>query len=349
MGLRRLRLKDLWPDSWYLRAYILVGLAEAIGNIAIESTLLAKFEFFSDLWRKSTPDEGTALPVYLGIFVLAHIFQIALAWEAIYNRNVIQIFGLCVFNAAFLIYAIIQISEIKQAFNVLDDQELDRTSLILVSIIPAIIAVAEAIYCYLSYYIYRLLGWEVFKKIGADRRIKRMYLYYQIFICILKFDFFFFFSFSLQFVLLVLQQSATERYLTLAAAPISIILLYFAYFAVRREHRHLMYAVLGTCGLAAGYFFFKLFRIYQGKDDAYRLVYKSLTVFSALCLALLVATFAVAVKCFRNFGFGLRQHLDSVRNNKPKIANSEYSSTENLKLRYPYELDSMQNNRMSIG
>lgn len=40
-----------------------------------------------------------------------------------------------------------------------------------------------------------------------------------------------------------------------------------------------MYAVLATCIGAAAYFLFKVFRIYQGKNDAYRLVYKTLTVF----------------------------------------------------------------------
>jgi len=336
----------MWPTSWYLRAYIIVGLVEAIGDIAIESTLLAKFEFFNDLWHKNTPDESTALPVYLGIFVLAHIFQLTLAWEAIYNRNVIQIFGLCFFNAAFLCYAIIQIAEIKQAFTALDNVDLDNASLTLVSVIPGIIAAAEVIYCVLSYYIYRVLGWEVFKKIGADRRIKRMYMNYQIFICILKFDFFFFFSFSLQFVLLVLEQSKLERYLTLAACPVSLILLYFAYFAVRREHRYLMYAVLATCLAAGGYFVFKLFRIYAGKDDAYRLVYKSLTVFSALSLALLIATFAVAIKCLRNFGLGLKQHLDSTRIRRPTL--SEFASSDSLKLGSPYLDQSAANSRMSI-
>lgn len=31
----RLRLADLWPSSWHLRAYLLVVLAEAAGDIAI--------------------------------------------------------------------------------------------------------------------------------------------------------------------------------------------------------------------------------------------------------------------------------------------------------------------------
>lgn len=59
----------------------------------------------------------------------------------------------------------------------------------------------------------------------------------------------------------------------------SIILLSLAYLAVRKENKVLIYAVLATCIGAAAYFLFKVFRIYQGKNDAYRLVYKTLTVF----------------------------------------------------------------------
>lgn len=205
----------------------------------------------------------------------------------------------------------------------------------MVSVIPGIIAVAEVCYCYLSYHIYRLMGWEIFKRIGADRMVKRMYAVYQsrrlrfrlngqlayapyslhlhaqircvrAQLCPFRAlpnnlwpsDFFFFFAFAIQFVLLVLEQSDSEvrtlevihsgmsadvvpmqRYLTVAACPISLILLYVAYYSVRQENRKLMYAVLATCLLAAAYFLFKLFRIYQGKTAAYQLVYKSLTVF----------------------------------------------------------------------
>ena len=145
------------------------------------------------------------------------------------------------FNLAFLVYAVIQIQEIKDAFDTLEDNALDATSLVLVSVIPGIIAAAEVVFCTLSWYIYKLIGWQIYKRLGADRAMKRMFVNYQgqwagkpmsgeesdwpnfgntsvsrrlcpppVFICILKFDFFFFSAFSLQFVLLVLDQSDLE-------------------------------------------------------------------------------------------------------------------------------------------
>lgn len=47
------------------------------------------------------------------------------------------------------------------------------------------------------------MGWSVFRKIGADLVLRRMYTRYQIFVCLLKFDAFFLVGFSIQFLILV--------------------------------------------------------------------------------------------------------------------------------------------------
>ena len=76
-------------------------------------------------------------------------------------------------------YAVIQIQEIKDAFDTLEDNALDATSLVLVSVIPGIIAAAEVVFCILSWYTYKLIGWQIFKRLGADRAMKRMFINYQ--------------------------------------------------------------------------------------------------------------------------------------------------------------------------
>lgn len=50
---------------------------------------------------------------------------------------------------------------------------------------------------------------------------------------------------------------------------------------MRRETRYGVYAVLVACVGASCFFAFKLYRMYKEKDGAYRLVFKSLTVFCA--------------------------------------------------------------------
>ena len=101
------------------------------------------------------------------------------------------------------------------------------------------VSLTEAVYVATIWHIWRDFGWQVFKRIGADRGIKRAYAWYQgrrryrslarlkadpalfriVFLCILKFDAFFFCAFSLQIVLLVLQQNDLEVCPRLAKCP----------------------------------------------------------------------------------------------------------------------------------
>jgi hypothetical protein len=140
---------------------------------------------------------------------------------------------------------------------------------------------------------------------------------------------FFFLAFSLQLVLLVPTQTDAERWITVAALPITLSILVLGYFAVKREHKGLFYAFLSGCAIGCAYFIYKvrltsllfffplsetdeqsfasqLFIIYRDRETDYRLVFKSLTVFAALCLAALIWTTTTAIVCFRNFGRGLK-------------------------------------------
>ena len=46
-------------------------------------------------------------------------------------------------------------------------------------IVPVMIGVTEIVYCFLAWKLYKEFGWVIFKSLGADRRIKKMFLAYQ--------------------------------------------------------------------------------------------------------------------------------------------------------------------------
>lgn len=63
--------------------------------------------------------------------------------------------------------------------------------------------------------------------------------------------------------------------------------------------------MVGLIG-GAGYFVYKVFKIWSGRTGEYKEVYKSLTVFTVLALGLLLATFIMSIRCLMNFDMGLK-------------------------------------------
>jgi hypothetical protein len=164
-----------------------------------------------------------------------------------------------IFNALFLVYAIIQINEISTTLADANTGSIAKIPIdVLTTIIPVVISVAELAYIGLGWKIYHEFGWKVYKFLGADRTVKKMYANYQIFECLVKFDVFFWAAFSIQFIWLVLQRSDWEYYVTCAAFPLSTILLVEGHLAARYENKWMMATFMSGCVGAMVYFIFKV-------------------------------------------------------------------------------------------
>ncbi|SCV72690.1 BQ2448_4227 [Microbotryum intermedium] len=323
----------------------------AYSDSCIVAVLLNSFEdhIFQTVLKRN---EDSVLPVYMGLFILAHVVQLVLAMDAIVAKNTIQVVALIMFNTLFLAYSIVQILEIKTLIA-------NGVLRILVWLIPGMILVTQITYLATFWFIYRDFGWQVFKRIGADRGIKKAYMWYQVFLMVARSivfsthpsfslvtritDVFFFLAFSLQLVFLVLKQNDIERWLTVAALPATAAILVCGYLSVRKEQRSLYWIFTVGCALGLIYFSYKLVRIYQLRSTDYILVFKSLTVFAALCFAALVWTITTSTICYRNFGRGLRYHL---MRNKVKLVedndidgNSMTTTGNSYKLEHRMSLD----------
>jgi len=290
--------------------------------LAIEGDLLIRFNQAAEQGDivGSAQLSRRKMPVYLSIFVLAHIFQFVMALDAVYARNTLQFICLTFFNALFLAYAIIQIGEIRSS--VAPSADIKGISHIpievLTTIIPIVISVAEVAYIALGWKIYNEFGWKVYKFLGADRRIKKMYAKYQIFECIVKFDVFFWLGFSVQFVWLVLQKTDWEYYVTYAALPLSVLLLVEGHLAARHENRWMMATFMMGCVGAMVYFIYKLVKVISNRDDPQiHVILRSLSIFSATAIVLLLMTMIFAVIVMRNFGNGLKEALARSRDPPP--------------------------------
>lgn len=172
-----------------------------------------------------------------------------MAYDALRLKNTIQIIGLGLFNAALLLYAAVQMNQIQDAVNnLLAKNEIDRnvwpdTKPFLVAI-PCIIAVGTLLLSFIAWKLYDEFAWTIYKHISADLRMKRRYLTFQIYITMLKFDFFLFLGFTIQFVVIVVNRTDVEFWLTIAAIPVTILILIMAGIFTRRESRLGMASVI---------------------------------------------------------------------------------------------------------
>ncbi|THH26654.1 hypothetical protein EUX98_g7531 [Antrodiella citrinella] len=311
--------KTFWatiiPDSIACRLYLLTVLVETSIDLAIEADLYIRFKEV-DIQQPNATSQNK-MPVYLALFALAHVFQFGMALDAVYARNTLQFMFLTVFNAILLAYSVIQISEVNGLIP-LNTPGISHIPINdLTKIIPIVVAVAECAYMGLGYKIYTEFGWQVYKYLGADRRIKSMYAQYQVFLCLVKFDLFFWVSFSIQFIWLVLSHGDAEYYLTCAALPISILVLVEGHLAARYESRWMMITFMGGCAAAMIYFTYKLVKVLRFREtDTFILVWKTMTCFSVLAILLLIATVISTILVMRNFGRGLKTQMQK---NKPGL------------------------------
>jgi len=303
--------QKILPDSLYCRLYVVTVVIQTAVDLSIEGELLARFHQAGTGLGDDTAAVTRKMNVYLGIFVLAHVFQMAMALDAVYNRNTLQVFCLTAFNLSFMVYSIIQIGEIRAIGGALSEQTgiSDIPINVLTTIIPCVIAVAELAYIGLGWKIYTEFGWQVYKFLGADRQIKRMYAHFQVFECLVKFDAFFWVAFCVQLIWLVLQRQDWEYYVTVAALPLSIIVLVEGNLAARHENKWMMCTFISGCFGALVYFVYKLAKVITLRGGEFARAWKSLTIFSVLSIIMLLVTIVFAGILMYNFDRGLKTQL----------------------------------------
>lgn len=108
-------------------------------------------------------------------------------YDALRLKNTIQVIGLCVYNVGLLIYAAVQMDQIKQAVSDLADAgAIDRgiwgqAQPFLVAI-PCVIALGTVALSVVAWKLYDEFAWTIYKHISADLRMKRRYLTFQVYI-----------------------------------------------------------------------------------------------------------------------------------------------------------------------
>lgn len=161
----------------------------------------------------------------------------------------------------------------------------------------------------------------------------------------------------MQFIVIVLPSIAARKAdgettsdpefgLTIAAIPITIVILLLAAFFTRRENKLGMVGIIILYFAALGYFLYKLVRIYQPSQAGfYSVTRSSLTTFGVITVILIVVTIVNAIVCTINFNKGLKPHVASRRkmvdHDEEKVTMTEMPNTK-------YATGPPATNRMTI-
>ncbi|KAK5000808.1 hypothetical protein LTR66_000394 [Elasticomyces elasticus] len=318
------------PSSKWTWSFFGVAVVQAAIALGLEAYVFAEFRTHleGNEWSKSG---ARTISTYLSLFIFGFLYQIVLVYDALRLKNTIQVIGLCIYNAGLLVYAAVQISQIHDAvvklLNPPDgaprgiDKDVWPVLWPFLVALPCVIALGSVLLGYVAWKLYDEFAWSIYKHISADLRMMRRYMTYQIYIALLKFDFFFFLGFTVQFLFVVNHTANVEKSLTIAAIPITIILLFMAAYWTRRESYIGMSATIVVYLGALAYFLFKLVRIHASNPNRvkdYQPARNSLTTFAAITVLLLVITIVNACWCTSNFGKGLKPHVQKRRVEDPE-------------------------------
>ncbi|KAK9711271.1 hypothetical protein K7432_007955 [Basidiobolus ranarum] len=329
-------LTDRWfGASRYVRISMLSSLLQAVVVSALEFVLYSMHRIQLSAYtqaKKSIPANDEALGVYYILFIASQLFQLILCLDATYNKNTIQIIALAIFNFLQLGYSILQH---VQAQNIMhsEDYNYNNTSRNLEYAIIALMLIFSLNFAYQAYQLYQEYGWNIYKKIGADLRMRSMYKVYQILLMLLKLDGFFLLGFSIQYLILVIKNAGSNNddeliiHVTVSVCG-TVSMMILSFWALRAENRFgIIVFMLACCG-TLGYLMYKLIIMHTASGSIsytckiQRLSFQmdgcdrfagsrySLTFFVIVCLLLVFATIVETYKALRNFGQGLKQHIN---------------------------------------
>jgi hypothetical protein len=133
-----------------------------------------------------TPQSRT-IPTYLTLFIFGFVYQLILVYDALRLKNTIQVIGLCIYNVGLLIYASVQMDQIKKAIASLNssgwikaDADIWSTSKPFLIAVPCVIALGTVVLSGIAWKLYDEFAWTIYKHISADLRMKRRYLTFQV-------------------------------------------------------------------------------------------------------------------------------------------------------------------------
>ncbi|KAG0005635.1 hypothetical protein BGZ79_003245 [Entomortierella chlamydospora] len=291
-------VSGLKPDGAWPRATMMIVALQTVCFLVLQSLVLREH-----ILRINQPPIGIALSspniIYPILYKLAIVSVCCLCADAMYHRNQIQVVAFTIFNFFCFAYGVIQTTSDWAAIG-----DAGGPLKALNVAIAVTVGVCAIFLAFATYKLAAVFGWEMYRFLGADIKMRKMHKGYEILITLLKFDVFFFVAFAIQIFTLVDttdkmvigtldgKDFTRQQLLIGLSIPASVILLGLAFFGVMKENRIATIFVMVCLVAVQPYFIYQLVVMYSRPAVSVTMVLVLITLF-------------FMVYCFRNFGKGV--------------------------------------------
>ena len=178
------------PGSVWTWSFTLIALVQAVICLGLEAYVFGEFETsLQGAARSGNPPPNAVgaltIPTYLAIFIFGFIYQLVLVWDALRLKNTIQVIGICMYNLGMMIYAAVEMDQVKEAVEELepggfiDPSTWKYLNPCLIAT-PCVLGLGTVLLSLVAWKLYDEFAWTIYKHISADLRLKKRYLTYQV-------------------------------------------------------------------------------------------------------------------------------------------------------------------------
>ncbi|KAI9012529.1 hypothetical protein CLU79DRAFT_406742 [Phycomyces nitens] len=256
-------------------------------------------------------------------FVGFQFWFVGMSFDATVNQNAAEVIALAAMN---VVCALLGALEVIDVFST-KPLEIAFYLEITLTILLTLFAIGFA---YLSYEVVREFGWVIYKKIGANIEIQKMYRIFQLFVLALKFDIFIEFLVSCFYLV----QFATKEYdpvweiwFQLGATALILPMLYFARMAGSAESSKRMTVFIIFQCIVVVQFGLVLRQTLKTHNFWYTWI-----CFVILGIILAMTTATLGAICMYNFDKDLKPYIQR--------GAKKQEQTDNLELRKSYSAES---------
>eukprot|EP01139_Manchomonas_bermudensis_P023355 Amastigsp_a841036_357.p1 type:complete len:328 gc:universal Amastigsp_a841036_357:134-1117(+) len=267
-----------------------------LSMITIEGLVLFAIEvaIIVDLKDTASGAKRDSKIVYAILLIVSLIFFLAFAWDAVLNENSIQLVTFLFFSALMTIYALVQLLG-------------DISNPLLIAQFLVLFIGQMGIFV-LGYKVYSEFGWKVYKKVGADPRMRWLFGIYLVLLTLTKLDFALAIILIAQNTAIALKPSDPEFALNICAVLLVFALSLSVALGARMESNPAMYLFFLLSPLEPAYIMFKIVRLLT--VPRFRKLPRTQLISSGIVAIILRCILVViAYKSLRNFGKGLDRYI----------------------------------------